>query len=91
MYFVFYFLLQKLPSDFGQYLQHNICENLILCGDNGDHQVFNIIFNTNGDLTTKIGPKWNKFCRNNQFQIGSTIRFKFMHNNYDVCHAFFLT
>jgi len=66
----------------------------MLCGDNGDHQLFNIISKSDGNynpnVTAKIGPKWKKICRNNNFQIGTTIRFKFAHNNYDVCHVFIL-
>jgi hypothetical protein len=86
--------MQKLPSDFSQYIEHNICGTLMLCGDNGDHQLFNIVSNSDGNYTpncrAKIGPKWNRFCRNNNFQSGRTIRFKFVQNNFDVCHVFIL-
>ena len=87
--FVFIVHMQILPLEFGQYLEHNICQTLMLCGDNGDHQLFNIISNNDGhsstNSTAKIGPKWNKFCRINQFQTGK----KNSNLLINICFAYF--
>jgi hypothetical protein len=84
-------ILQKLQQDFAKYLQHNVCDSVILCGDNGEYQHFNIIMeNHDGKQTTKLGPLWNTFCQMNQFRASYTIRFKFSFNNYEVCHVFHL-
>jgi hypothetical protein len=82
------FLMQKLPCEFANFLKRNICDNLILCGDNGENQTLNIIVNNDCKFTTQIGPKWNKFARTNEFRPGYTVRFKFSINNYYICHVF---
>lgn len=80
--------MQQLTNDFALFLQNNVCDSLILCGDNGDNQSFNIFFNHDSNITTRLGPLWNKFCGRNLFQPGGRIRFKFTINNTYVCHVF---
>ncbi len=53
--------------DFANFTKHNICDSLILCGDNGENQNFNIIVNNDRKLTTQIGQKWNNFSQINEF------------------------
>lgn len=80
--------MQQLPNDFASFLHQNVCDSLILCGDNGDNQSFNIFFNHDDNITTRLGPLWNKFCQTNLFQSGCRIRFKFSIINSYYCHVF---
>jgi hypothetical protein len=82
------FLMQKLPREFANFLKHNICDNLILCRDNGENQTLNIIVNNDRKFTTRIRSKWNKFARTNEFRPRCTVIFKFSINNCYVCHVF---
>jgi hypothetical protein len=43
--------------DFAFFIKHNLCDNLILCGDNRENENFNIIVNNDRKLTTQIGQK----------------------------------
>jgi len=52
-----FFFLQKIPYQLANFLKHNICESIIVCGDNGWNQTMNIIVNHDPLLTTQIGPK----------------------------------
>ena len=85
---VIFSVLQVLPTQFGTYLSHNICQDIVLCGDSGDNQTFNIVVQNNIIITTCLGPSWNVFCRRNKFRPDCTVRFKFALHNCYVCHVY---
>jgi len=60
--------------DFANFTKHNICDSLILCGDNGENQNFNIIVNNDRKLTTQISPKLMNSYRNAQSNLKGKVR-----------------
>jgi len=69
--------LQDLPTIFENYLNNNVYDSLLSCGDYEYNQSFDIIKNNDHKQTIQLGRTWNIFCCRNHFNLGCTIRFKF--------------
>jgi hypothetical protein len=77
-----------LPPKLGKFLHKKECKFLVACGDD-QHQEF-LSVNSNGNPSkTKLGFFWTKFCQENNFSIGDTVRFKFaIEDPHKRCHIF---
>jgi len=87
---MFNFFLQDLPSNIANYLNYNVDDSLLICGDYGQNQNIDILKKFNNNQTIQLGPMWNKFCRRNRFYPGCYIRFKFPINNYYICNVYII-
>ncbi|KAK2389448.1 hypothetical protein QL285_063036 [Trifolium repens] len=77
-----------LPPEFATFLTNNYYQDLLVCADY-NHKKLMQVFNSNNPDKTELGDDWTLFCRERNFHLGDTIRFKFhVHDPHMRCHVF---
>ena len=51
-----FFFLQDLPSNIANYLNYNVYDNLLICGDYGQNQNIDILKKFNNNQIIQLGP-----------------------------------
>jgi hypothetical protein len=81
--------LQSIFGGFEDYVREWEFNHLTFCCDNGTKTLFNVAYTDKPFKTTSLGTGWAKFCRDNEFEVGDKINFKFSHMNPSkVVHVF---
>ena len=80
--------MQQVDKDFARYLKQYGYQGLKLCGDNRDEEKVQVYLLNDYNLTTEFGITWDHFCKNNNFRIGQTIRFKLILSDITKCNVY---
>jgi hypothetical protein len=82
-------MFQNIFGAFEGFVRFYDFKFLTVCCDNGSKTTFKIASTELPFKTTSIGLGWNIFCRNNGFQPGDVLDFKFrVPNQFNVVHVF---